>query len=87
MAKKVLYPHIPKRKSKKPGRKLRDLIDEFGATGVIRIDAGNGSAGPTWIEWDDNMDIELGDTLMYPVNPSDRAYEGNGEYANMDTIG
>lgn len=47
---------------------LRELVDEYGANGVIRIDAGNGSAGPMWIEWDDETDEQIGDVEMIPVN-------------------
>ena len=65
---------------------LGELVEEFGANGVIRIDAGNGCAGPAWIEWDDGIDEEMGDIEMFPVNGSDRAYEGDDEYANKDTI-
>jgi hypothetical protein len=57
------------------GINLSTLIDRYGANGVIRIDAGNGSAGPVWIEWGDEMKKEIGKIKMIPVNPTDRAYE------------
>jgi hypothetical protein len=53
---------------------LRDLIDQSGANGVIRIDDGNGSAGPMWIDWDEEMSELLGDTEMLSVNHNYRAY-------------
>ena len=53
---------------------LLELIEEYGANGVIRIDAGSGSAGPAWIEWDDEMADEIGDVVMHGVNPQDDAY-------------
>lgn len=45
---------------------LRDLVNEYGANGVIRIDAGNGSAGPCFLPWDEVAD-DLGDTEMVPI--------------------
>jgi len=54
---------------------LQDLIDEHGATGVIRIDAGNGSAGPVWVEWDDDTARDMGDVEMTRVAATDPAYE------------
>lgn len=54
---------------------LSDLIDQFGANGVIRIDAGNGSAGPMWCAWDDDLAGEIGGLEMSKVDPYDRAYD------------
>ncbi len=65
---------------------LRELVEEFGANGVIRIDDGNGCAGPAWIEWADDIDAALGDVEMFPATGSDRAYEGDGEYSSKDTL-
>ena len=65
---------------------LRELVEGFGANGVIRIDDGNGCAGPAWIEWADDIDAELGDVEMFPAKADDRAYEGDDEYANKDTL-
>ena len=62
---------------------LRELVDEFGANGVIMIDAGNGCAGPAWIEWDEEIDAELGDVEMLPVTTDAPAYEDD---ENEDTI-
>lgn len=67
----------PKTRSDQMKKTLRELMGEYGANGVIRIDAGNGSAGPAWIDWDDEMDQALGDVVMMPANPTDRAYEDN----------
>ena len=54
---------------------LSDLIDKFGANGVIRIDAGNGCAGPMWCAWDDDLAGEIGGLEMSSVDPDGRAYE------------
>ena len=62
---------------------LRELIEEYGANGVIRIDAGNGSAGPAWIEWDKEMDQILGGIVMTTADPQGLAYE---DADNADTI-
>ena len=48
------------------GINLATLIDRYGANGVIRIDAGNGSAGPAWIEWDNEIKKEFGKIKMLP---------------------
>ncbi len=45
---------------------VRDLVEEFGANGIIRVDAGNGSAGPMWLDWETCKD-EVGHIEMYPV--------------------
>jgi len=58
---------------------LRQLIDKLDARGLVRIDDGNGSAGPLWIAWDDDVDQLLGDVVMHPVRHDDKAYEGNKE--------
>ncbi len=34
--------------------------------GVVRVDAGNGSAGPMWLDWEAAKD-EVGHIEMYPV--------------------
>jgi hypothetical protein len=65
----------------KNAKTLRDLVDEFGANGVIRIDDGQGSAGPVWIEWDEMIDTDLGGTKMYPAKVSDRAYDDDNSSA------
>ena len=39
-------------------------MEEYGGNGFIRDDAGNGSAGPAWIEWDEEMEAEVGDVEM-----------------------
>jgi len=66
---------------------LRELIEEYGANGVIHIDDGNGSAGPTWVEWNDDIEAEWGHIAMHLVAASNRAYEGDDEYSNKDTLG
>ena len=41
---------------------LSELINNYGATGYIRYDRGQGSAGPAWIEWDEddaNAGVEM----------------------------
>jgi len=63
---------------------LRELVEEFGANGVIRIDAGNGSAGPAWIEWTEEDAEELGDTEMTLVAGDARAYEDDS--GHQDTV-
>lgn len=62
---------------------LRELIQERGATGCIRIDAGNGCAGPVWIDWDIEMDGTLGDIKMTMCKSTDKAYE---EKENKETL-
>jgi len=47
---------------------LSELVGEYGANGFIMNDAGNGSAGPSWVEWDEKIADEYGDTEMF-VNP------------------
>lgn len=67
--------------------KLRELIDEYEATGVIRYDKGNGSAGPVWIEWDEEINNELGDIDMRSVHPQGHAYGlPKDEYDKTDTF-
>lgn len=62
---------------------LRDLINEHGANGVIRIDDGNGSAGPMWVDWDDDTDAMLGDTEMTLTPSNTLAYN---DPDNSETI-
>lgn len=64
----------PKKEEMKTSKTLRDLINEHGANGVIRIDAGNGSAGPMWADWDDDIDSEYGDIVMHEVDKNYNAY-------------
>lgn len=54
---------------------LSELIGKFGANGVIRIDAGNGCAGPVWCAWDDDLAGEIGGHEMSQVDPDGRAYD------------
>lgn len=61
------------------GINLATLIDRYGANGVIRIDAGNGSAGPAWIEWDDEIKKEFGNIKMLPINKNHNVYSGGGD--------
>jgi hypothetical protein len=61
------------------GINLSTLIDRYGANGVIRIDAGNGSAGPAWIEWDDEIKKEFGNIKMLPINKNHNVYSGGGD--------
>jgi len=74
---------IVKRDREKGGRprgiNLATLIDRYGATGVIRIDAGNGSAGPAWIEWDDEIKKEFGKIKMLPINTHQNVYSDGGD--------
>ena len=56
---------------------LSELVDEYGANGVIRIDEGQGSAGPSWIDWcadDTDLMDEIADVEMTEVNPRVKAY-------------
>lgn len=46
---------------------VRDLMEESGANGIIRVDAGNGSAGPMWLDWETAKD-DIGHIAMTPVN-------------------
>jgi len=46
---------------------VRYLMEESGGNGIIRIDAGNGSAGPVWLDWEDCKD-DIGHIAMTPVN-------------------
>ncbi len=64
---------------------LRELVDQYGANGFILIDDGNGSAGPSWIEWDEEMDEAYGDTEMSAAKASDLAYAGQND-DNTDTL-
>lgn len=57
------------------GINLSTLIDRYGANGVIRIDAGNGSAGPAWIEWDKEIAKKIGKIKMIPQNRNINAYQ------------
>ena len=61
------------------GINLSTLIDRYGANGVIRIDAGNGSAGPAWIEWDDEIKKEFGKIKMLPINKNHNVYSDGGD--------
>lgn len=61
------------------GINLSTLIDRYGANGVIRIDAGNGSAGPAWIEWDNETKKEFGKIKMLPINKNHNVYSGGGD--------
>jgi hypothetical protein len=54
--------------------KLGKLINELGANGVVRIDEGNGSAGPTWCDWGDDMQKKYGSVVMMPV--TDDTHDG-----------
>jgi hypothetical protein len=58
---------------------LRDLVEEFGGNGVIRIDDGQGSAGPAWLEWDEALDKALGEPEMHPAKITDRAYDSDND--------
>jgi len=58
---------------------LRELIDQYGANGVIRIDAGNGSAGPAWIDWEEDIDNLIGGTIMSKENKNKNAYQEDCE--------
>lgn len=48
---------------------LRQLVAEYGANEVLRIDAGNGCAGTMWLDWDTDLDDQLGDTPMSLASP------------------
>ncbi|NCC05838.1 MAG: XRE family transcriptional regulator [Proteobacteria bacterium] len=54
---------------------LSNLIDQYGANGVIRIDEGNGCAGPMWCAWDDDLAGEIGGMEVSQVDPDSRAYD------------
>jgi len=43
---------------------LQDLIDEYGGNGFVVDDKGNGSAGPTWAVWDEDVLSICGDIPM-----------------------
>lgn len=61
------------------GINLSTLIDRYGANGFIRIDAGNGSAGPAWIEWDNKINKEFGKIKMLPINKNHNVYSDGGD--------
>jgi hypothetical protein len=65
---------------------LRELVNESGANGIIRIDAGNGSAGPMWIGWDDAIDAAIGGTEMLRVNRNYNAYDNGGDDNHIQTF-
>lgn len=65
---------------------LRELIDEYGANGVIQIDEGNGSAGPAWIEWDEDASEQYGDTEMHKISKNYNAYAGGGYSEHTDSF-
>lgn len=66
------------------GINLSTLIDRYGANGVIRIDAGNGSAGPAWIEWDKEIAKEIGKVKMIPVAATSKAYEDDDDNSTIE---
>jgi hypothetical protein len=65
---------------------LRELVEEYGANGCIRIDDGNGSAGPCWLTWDKDLDAKLGDTEMHVVAKSLRAYKDKDNHETIIQI-
>lgn len=73
---------------KKTQKTLRELVDDAGANGIIIIDDGNGSAGPNWSDWSDEIDAAYGDVVMTPAKANDLAYVQNGDgYDSSKTIG
>jgi hypothetical protein len=52
---------------------LIEIIEYFGGNGCVRIDAGNGSAGPCWIPVE-QIDPEDGAVMMYEHDNSTYAY-------------
>ena len=72
----------------KTQKTLRELVDDAGANGFILIDDGNGSAGPGWIDWSDEIDAVYGNTIMMQANTTDKAYEQNNDgYDSDKTVG
>lgn len=67
---------------------LRELVELFGANGFVIIDDGNGSAGPAWVSWDDDIDAAYGNTRMSQVDSTAYAYEyaDTDEYQSKDSI-
>ncbi len=72
-------------------KKLRDLLEEYGANGVIYVDDGNGSAGPSFIACgpdasdEDNEGREhLMDISMTLTPATDRCYDAA---SSAETIG
>lgn len=53
---------------------LSNLMDEYGGNGYIRIDSGNGAAGPSWIEWNSGIEAICGDIEMQEQNDEATAY-------------
>ena len=50
---------------------LRELIEEYDASGFVLADAGNGSAGPSWIEWDEEASQKYGDIELFDAADRD----------------
>jgi len=56
---------------------LLKLMEEYGGNGFVLISDGNGAIGPSWIEWDEDIAKEFGDTKMGEVSTVSSAYEGD----------
>lgn len=46
---------------------LREIVNTYGAEGIVMMDDGNGSGGPSYTEWTPEIDYAYGDTEMLPV--------------------
>ena len=63
--------------------KLRELMAEFDGNGFVLDDAGNGCAGRTWIEWDDDAAAEHGDTPMHVYDDNDFVWDDNAPHNDV----
>lgn len=59
---------------------LAELLDTYGANGVVMDDAGNGCGGPSWIPLDEITDIQK-NIEMYPLT------EGTATHADASMVG
>ena len=64
--------------------KLKKLVDKYGATCIVIIDAGNGSGGTAILEINEEILGEYGDTEMRRVKSGARAYEADNP--TSDTV-
>jgi hypothetical protein len=62
---------------------VRDLMEEYDGNGFVIIDAGNGCAGPMWMQWYDGVASEYGAIEMFAQAATDPAYP---DWASTDTL-
>jgi hypothetical protein len=62
---------------------LENLMEEYGANGFVIADAGNGSAGPCWVEWSDDVAQEYGDTPMFPATEDEMIDDTDEDYGTL----